>query len=453
MSEERRAMYTGSRPVPPSMPNGQPWALRRTAEGLERLANGHSQAGQDARRATTSVTWLGPSADARAGTLTRLTASADAVAVAARDAAAALRTAADALETARRSTSRAVSDVDGLQYTWDRMQEVRHAGDVAAGQQATSRQLELEEEARAIHRDVRRVTEDSDLAQGDAARRLRSATAAMSEAVPLPLPPPPVSGPGWDQVLADSVAAGLESTADLLWSVGDYYWNNPGAFAVTAAHGALMVGGAFLMAQGAGTAVGGGLVTATGVGAPVGAPVAAVGVGLAVAGGAIAVLGAHGTTEDMTTMLAGREQRMRDPGWMGRPSGRPAEVPPDAAPFDDAVASRVPGWGENGSRTEGIVVTEHGSSALSSGRRDVVTDLERPRPGMNGRTMSHVEAQAGATMRTTGATDATLYINRLPCSTATRTGCEELLSRMVPTGARLTVYGPNGYVRVVYGTG
>ena len=65
-------------------------------------------------------------------------------------------------------------------------------------------------------------------------------------------------------------------------------------------------------------------------------------------------------------------------------------------------------------------------------------------PGMNHNIRSHIEAHASAIMRQTGARDATLYINRDPCTTVNAQGCREMLSRMLPPGARLTVVSPSG---------
>jgi len=62
---------------------------------------------------------------------------------------------------------------------------------------------------------------------------------------------------------------------------------------------------------------------------------------------------------------------------------------------------------------------------------------------MNIVTKSHVEAHAAAIMRDEGLTEATLWINRAPCSGAP--GCATLLPRMVPRGSTLTIkVVPNG---------
>jgi hypothetical protein len=56
---------------------------------------------------------------------------------------------------------------------------------------------------------------------------------------------------------------------------------------------------------------------------------------------------------------------------------------------------------------------------------------------------AHVEAHAASFMRQQGIDEATLYINRIPCPG--KTGCDAMLSRMLPPGARLHVRGPDGF--------
>jgi hypothetical protein len=62
---------------------------------------------------------------------------------------------------------------------------------------------------------------------------------------------------------------------------------------------------------------------------------------------------------------------------------------------------------------------------------------------MNWNIRSHVGAHAAAMMQRTGAREATLYINRDPCTTANAMGCRDMLSRMLPP-SRLTVVSPSG---------
>lgn len=92
-----------------------------------------------------------------------------------------------------------------------------------------------------------------------------------------------------------------------------------------------------------------------------------------------------------------------------------------------------------GGKTSGVLVRPDGSEVpLQSGRSGPALDLPKPRPGMNGRIVTHVEAHAAAIMRTEGLQDATLWINRMPCPEDN--GCLVNLSRMVPTGSTLNVY-------------
>jgi RHS repeat-associated protein len=62
-------------------------------------------------------------------------------------------------------------------------------------------------------------------------------------------------------------------------------------------------------------------------------------------------------------------------------------------------------------------------------------------PGMNFNIRSHVESHAAAIMRETGAKEATLYLNRDPCS-GSYGGCHEMLERMLPPNATLWVESP-----------
>lgn len=67
--------------------------------------------------------------------------------------------------------------------------------------------------------------------------------------------------------------------------------------------------------------------------------------------------------------------------------------------------------------------------------------------GFNGNQLLHVEGHAAAQMRTTGAMGADLEINRIPCTKGNGGGCDGLLPKMLPEGARLRIYGPDGYYK------
>jgi RHS repeat-associated protein len=131
----------------------------------------------------------------------------------------------------------------------------------------------------------------------------------------------------------------------------------------------------------------------------------------------------------------------------GVPGGRPEILPggtPDPAPQSApgiggpamTATPDLPAYG--GKKTSGVLErAEKTEVDLQSGRDGPALDLPKPRPGMNGRIVTHVEAHATAVMRIDGLDDATLYINRMPCTAAN--GCKAMLTRMVPTGATLTI--------------
>lgn len=74
-------------------------------------------------------------------------------------------------------------------------------------------------------------------------------------------------------------------------------------------------------------------------------------------------------------------------------------------------------------------------------------------PGFNNLVRAHVEGHAAAIMRLRDmgpGDEAALEINRVPCAGVN--GCAHLLPRMLPPGATLHVYGPDGYYRAFVGT-
>jgi hypothetical protein len=75
---------------------------------------------------------------------------------------------------------------------------------------------------------------------------------------------------------------------------------------------------------------------------------------------------------------------------------------------------------------------------LESGYDGPALDLPKPRSGMNGNIVSHVEAHAAAIMQSEGLDEADLYINRMPCGGSN--GCMLNVSRMVPSGSMLNIY-------------
>ena len=71
--------------------------------------------------------------------------------------------------------------------------------------------------------------------------------------------------------------------------------------------------------------------------------------------------------------------------------------------------------------------------------------------GFNGNQLLHVEGHAAAQMRVTGAAAGDLEINRVPCTKGSGGGCDGLLPKMLPEGAKLRVYGPDGFYREYVG--
>jgi RHS repeat-associated protein len=92
-----------------------------------------------------------------------------------------------------------------------------------------------------------------------------------------------------------------------------------------------------------------------------------------------------------------------------------------------------------GGKTSGVLVRSDGSQVpLQSGYDGPALGLPKPRPGMNGNIVSHVEAHAAAIMRSEGLGEATLYINRAPCPGVN--GCMLNVSCMVPSGSTMNIY-------------
>ncbi|WP_328328366.1 hypothetical protein OHA70_03335 [Kribbella sp. NBC_00382] len=63
---------------------------------------------------------------------------------------------------------------------------------------------------------------------------------------------------------------------------------------------------------------------------------------------------------------------------------------------------------------------------------------------------SHVEVKFALMMRERELTDETIVINKRPCDGDL--GCDQMLSRFLPAGGSLTVYGPAGFKRTYRGT-
>ncbi|HVX47489.1 MAG TPA: DddA-like double-stranded DNA deaminase toxin [Mycobacteriales bacterium] len=141
--------------------------------------------------------------------------------------------------------------------------------------------------------------------------------------------------------------------------------------------------------------------------------------------------------------------RLRDPGFLSLPEGF-RMPPPGGQAFEPALADQVEPWGLNDARTHGLLRRGTGSVVpLRSG----LGAPGRAIPGLPFSLRSHVEYQAASVL--VPGESATLYVNRLPCGARSGAGpgCEQNLPNYLPAGARLTVYGPDGYSRLAVGGG
>lgn len=117
--------------------------------------------------------------------------------------------------------------------------------------------------------------------------------------------------------------------------------------------------------------------------------------------------------------------------------------------LDPVAGGRLPAF-RDGGRARGILHVGRSEHALESGYRGPSrTIAARGVPGFNNITLAHVEGHAAATMRIQAVDEAILEINRVPCQG--RNGCEVNLRRMLPPGARLHVFGPDGFFRSYVG--
>jgi hypothetical protein len=159
--------------------------------------------------------------------------------------------------------------------------------------------------------------------------------------------------------------------------------------------------------------------------------------------------------------LPGRGSMGRVGGMQGprpKPFLRPPRtMKPGAAPYRPEIAERVPPLGTKGKKVTGVLDLggKRVTKPIDSGYGGPAQQLPKPRRGMDGNLVSHVEANAVATMRQNGVKEATLYINKKPCSYdlggGRQGGCLNNLGRMLLPGEKLTVYGPNGYSQVFVG--
>ncbi len=105
-----------------------------------------------------------------------------------------------------------------------------------------------------------------------------------------------------------------------------------------------------------------------------------------------------------------------------------------------------------GDKTHGIAVVNGKEYPIqASGVEGPSKDIPRGTDGFNGNVRSHVEGHTAALMRQTGAKEGVLYINNPPCKPIRKdtgeesAGCNRMLPKMLPEGAKLRVIGPDGY--------
>jgi hypothetical protein len=115
---------------------------------------------------------------------------------------------------------------------------------------------------------------------------------------------------------------------------------------------------------------------------------------------------------------------------------------------DPVLAGRLPQFA---GKTQGILhVGGEEELPLISGYDGPSAEIAgKGLPGFNGHVLSHVEAHAAALMRLEEISEASLEINRIPCLGAN--GCVANLPRMLPEGAQLNIWGPEGYFRTFIG--
>ena len=126
----------------------------------------------------------------------------------------------------------------------------------------------------------------------------------------------------------------------------------------------------------------------------------------------------------------------------------PHVVDPGAARFRPELAAHVPPWGQIGRKTTGV---------MDLGGNRVVYQVSGlwPRPprvrGAGGVLQSHVEMHTLSRMREAGQREATLYLNRAPCSfTSSRPdGCSVVLQQLLRPGERITVFYPDAAGRTI----
>ncbi|MDX2974435.1 DddA-like double-stranded DNA deaminase toxin [Kribbella solani] len=144
-------------------------------------------------------------------------------------------------------------------------------------------------------------------------------------------------------------------------------------------------------------------------------------------------------------------------GNVSRPSDRQNASNIDhSEPSDNIVAAimrRLPQRGKGGPTT-GLFIDENGTAEeFVSGRGELqknALDLCKERGWPVYDRITHTEIKFAMHMRDRGLKNARLYINNIPCS-AKLYNCVTLLPQFLPPGAKLVIYGPDGYKRAFEG--
>ncbi|MCX4469413.1 hypothetical protein OOK41_03670 [Micromonospora sp. NBC_01655] len=140
----------------------------------------------------------------------------------------------------------------------------------------------------------------------------------------------------------------------------------------------------------------------------------------------------------------------RPPGTSDTSAG-PPQVP--------AETDRLPGWLTEAARdlpgrrakdpTSGVALINGERVPMRSGRDPAAAADLKPAYKLIATTTDHLEAKLAARMRREQATYAVVLTNNAPCDYEPY-GCERILSRLLPSGAQLTVYvrDDDGQVRL-----
>jgi hypothetical protein len=131
-------------------------------------------------------------------------------------------------------------------------------------------------------------------------------------------------------------------------------------------------------------------------------------------------------------------------GTLPRVTAAPVEAVPDPENAADtpswlAAAARTLPTRQPKDPTHGVALIGGKQIPMRSGRdSEAAADL-KPAYQLIATTTDHVEAKLAARMRRENADEASLLVNNPPCE-YTPYGCEQILPRLLPVAARLTVY-------------